>query len=351
MSPSGWASLKREALEHDVPLVVHLELTRACNLNCVFCCTAQTGEAEAPLSLAEWSTVLADLRSLGCLILVLTGGEPLVHPHFREVLLEARQRGFAVRLFTNGTLVDREMAQELGAVGLLAVELSLHGATAETHDRTTGAPGSFDAVWRAVDLLREAGLRVLLKTPLSRLNEHKLGAVTALAQQRGVPLRLDPAIIPRDDGRADSLCYSAGAEATEELFGLLAAEGELRPADRPPGGTNCGVGRLTMAIDPEGRVYPCVRWRHESLGSVREDSLRDIWLRSPVRLDAARTAREASLLLRQQGGPASRHQYCPAIAARTTGDPLRPDRPFLERAAAADRCRRGVQPRRSPAGA
>jgi MoaA/NifB/PqqE/SkfB family radical SAM enzyme len=105
---------------------------------------------------------------------------------------------------------------------------------------------------------------------------------------------------------------------------------------------NCGLGRLTLGIDPEGNVYPCLQWRHESLGNVRRTPLRDLWRGSDVRQRAADVATEANARLGARGDAASRFPFCPALAWQKTGDALTPDAPFLAAAEAAEAVRQAT---------
>ena len=135
------ARLKQVIRERAQPLSASLELTYRCNWRCVFCYNPRHHDRRG-LSGAEWLAVLDGLRELGTLYLTLTGGEPLTHPEFLAIARGARQRAFALRIFTNGALVTDAMADEIAALRPMAVEMSLHGEKAETHDRATATPGS-----------------------------------------------------------------------------------------------------------------------------------------------------------------------------------------------------------------
>src|SRR5262249_52870848 len=152
------------------------------------------------------------------LTVTLTGGEPLAHPEFLAIARAARQRGFALRLFTNASLVDEALAAELAALYPQSVEVSLHGACADTHDRSTGRPGSFDALWRGVSLLKARGLRVFVKSPLTNINEHELEAMIALVAAAALPFHVDPGLTPRDDGDLSPLQYAPSREALGRLM-------------------------------------------------------------------------------------------------------------------------------------
>ncbi len=320
----GWLRLKSRALRLAQPLSAHLELTYRCNWRCVFCYNPRHHDLRG-LSGPEWIAVLEDLRALGTLSVALTGGEALTHPDFLEIARAARERHLALRIFTNGALVTEAMADALAALDPMGVELSLHGASAETHDRATGRPGSFAALLLGLTRLQRRGLPLLLKTPLTCMNEHELDAIIRLVDRLDVPHKVDATLTPRDDGDAGPLQYRASPEGVERMYRRLAERGRLPSVERPAGAVNCGLGRITVAVDPEGNVYPCLQWKRTSLGNVRQTPLRELWGLSPAREEAAGVALAANVALMGMGEALARFPFCPALAFQRTGDPLRPD--------------------------
>ena len=326
--------IKQKALAAAQPLNVHLELTYACNWRCVFCYNPRHFDRRR-LDAAEWAAVLDDLRALGTMTVTLTGGEPLAHPEFFEIAQAVRERHFALRVFTNASLIDDAAADKLAALLPLAVEVSIHGATAEVHDRTTGKPGSFDAALGGVRRLRARNVNVIMKTPVTRGNEHQLDEIIALAASLDLPLQLDPHLTPKDDGDVSPVSLTASVETLRHIAELAHANGGDPFTERTRGGSNCGLGRITLAVDPEGNVYPCMQWRHRSIANVRETRLRDAWHTSPVRIEAAAASVAANDRLLDSGGAIGEFPYCPALAMQETGDPLTPDANFELRAAIA----------------
>src|SRR5262249_52899813 len=144
-----------------------------------------------------------------------------------------------------------------------------------------------------------------LKTPVTSLNEHELEAIVELADRLGVPHKLDAALTPRDDGSPAPLEYRASSEAVVRMYRLVAERGRLPEAVREPGMVNCGLGRITPAVDPEGNVYPCLQWKKTSLGNVRRTPLREIWRDSLERQEAAQVALAANEAMRNRGGAVS----------------------------------------------
>jgi MoaA/NifB/PqqE/SkfB family radical SAM enzyme len=331
-------ALQERALRRAQPLAALLELTYACNWRCVFCYNPRHHD-QRRLSGAEWAQVIADLRALGTLNVTLTGGEPLTHPEAFEVMSAVRSQAMTFRLFTNGSLVTDEVAQRLVALRPLAVELSLHGASSETHDRSTATPGSFDALWRGVAALKRHGLPIVLKTPLTRINEDELEEMIALTEREGVPYNLDAALTHRDDGDPAPLQYSVTRQGLDRYYALLAEHKRIPVSHRTVGGVNCGLGRTTLAVDPEGNVYPCPQWRKSSLGNVRQTPLVKLWHGSSVRVEAAAVAQKANDALLAAGGPMAYFPFCPAVAQERTGDPIHADPLHLAEAEAAERAR------------
>jgi MoaA/NifB/PqqE/SkfB family radical SAM enzyme len=332
------ARLKKIAMDRAQPLAASLELTYRCNWRCVFCYNPRHHDKRG-LSAAEWLDVLDELRALGTLYVGLTGGEPLTHPEFFVIARGVRERAFALRILSNGALVTEKAADEIAVLSPMAVEMSLHGSRAETHDRATGMPGSFDAMLRGLDRLAGRGVSVVLKTPLTRLCEEEIEPMHALAEVRGVPWRVDPVLTPRDDGDPGPLAYRASPQAVERVYRRLAAHGQLPHEERLKGGVNCGLGRTTIAIDPEGNVFPCIQWRMTPMGNVRETRLRELWPTAEGRREAAAVARAANDTLVAAGGAVAGFSFCPALAQQTSDDPLQLDEHHRAQTETAERIR------------
>ncbi len=320
---------------------VLLELTYACNLDCAFCYNDRARKGRA-LTTEQYGALLADLAAMQVFQLVLSGGEPLAHPAFYEIGRTARRLGFVVRVKSNGHALDDAVARRLkDEVDPFVVEVSLHGATAETHERQTRVPGSFEKLLRNLDHLREAGLRVKLNATLTRWNEGEVEAMYALADGRGLRLSFDATVTPRDDGDLSPLELAASEEGFRRLVRLqrrraaAAGAGErpdalpdaLRPAadagiPEPSREKHCGAGSSTVTIDPYGNVYPCVQWR-VPVGNLHETSIREIWEASPALAATRRLTVEARRAVDGALGAAAPFAgFCPGLGQQRMGSPL-----------------------------
>lgn len=165
--------------------LVFWELTAACNLKCCHCrAEAQDGAVAGELSTAQIIEVAHAIRRVADPIMILTGGEPLVRPDFFTIARECAGIFSRVALATNGTLVDDDQARRIVDAGIKRVSVSLDGATAATHDRFRGVPGSFDATLRGYDAMARAGLSLQVNATLTRHNLDEAGALLDLVLER-----------------------------------------------------------------------------------------------------------------------------------------------------------------------
>jgi MoaA/NifB/PqqE/SkfB family radical SAM enzyme len=161
----------------------------------------------------------------------------------------------------------------------------------------------------------------------------------SLAASLGIPYQVDVNISPKDDGDLSPLDYSVSRQALSKLFSRPELERYLTPIERREGQANCGLGRITVAIDPEGNVFPCPQWRHSSIGNVRATQFPELWQTSILRTEAAAVAVEANDRLMGMGAALSAFAFCPVRALQTTGDLYTPDPEMRLRAEAAETIR------------
>jgi len=166
--------------------VVIWNLIRRCNLACQHCYSI-SADVDFPgeLSTAQIYATMDDLKAFGVPVLILSGGEPLLHPDIFAISSRAKALGFYVGLSTNGTLIDRGLLPRIAAIGYDYVGVSLDGMR-ETHDRFRRKAGAYDASLAAVRLLRDADIKVGIRFTLTHDNAHDLPALLELLDAEGV---------------------------------------------------------------------------------------------------------------------------------------------------------------------
>jgi len=138
----------------NVPWLILMDPTSACNLHCTGCWAAEYGN-RLNLTFEEMDDLITQGKALGVYFYMFTGGEPLVRKADILKLCE-KHNDCAFLAYTNGTLVDDAFCRQMAKVGNLYLAISLEGFEA-VNDLRRGE-GVFDKVMHAMDLLKKYGL-------------------------------------------------------------------------------------------------------------------------------------------------------------------------------------------------
>ncbi|MCK6556766.1 radical SAM protein [Candidatus Binatia bacterium] len=177
------------------PTLIHAHASRidvkigfACNNRCEFCVQGEKRSQYGPRSIEQMRGDLEDGRRRGAAGIVITGGEPTIHPTVLTVARLAREMGYAtVQIQSNGRMFShRPFCEEAMAAGANEFALALHGAVAETHDRLTRAPGAFRQVVAGIRNLVQLDQRVLMNTVITSANYRELPDIARLFVRLGV---------------------------------------------------------------------------------------------------------------------------------------------------------------------
>ncbi len=143
---------KKRDIEHcNIPWVILMDPTSACNMKCKGCWAAEYGN-KSSLSLADMQRVVKESKELGTHFFMYTGGEPLIKKD--DILTVARENSDCIFLaFTNGTLVDDKFCEEMKACGNLALALSIEGSE-QTTDIRRGV-GAYEKTLNAMKMLKK----------------------------------------------------------------------------------------------------------------------------------------------------------------------------------------------------
>ncbi len=274
-----------------VPLNAALELTYRCNNNCVHCyCSLPASDrksARRELSAQEMRALLGELASMGCLWLLITGGEPLLRQDFAEIYLYAKEKGFLISLFTNGTLIDEGVIRLLSQYPPFVVEVTLYGATEETYEKVARVKGSYRRCLRGIRELVAAGIKLKLKTMALAVNQHEIDGMDKMAQQLGCEFRFDPIVQKRVDNsrRSEPENLRVSPEDVVRLDRMFPkrmeeyrkfCERSIAQPSKSEKLYQCGTGINSIQISPYGMVGGCSMMVRDGF-SLRARTLRWIW--------------------------------------------------------------------------
>jgi radical SAM protein with 4Fe4S-binding SPASM domain len=283
-----------------VPLQVSIEVTRRCPLECLHCYNnLPMGDVEArrrELSKEEHFRVLDELVEMGCFWILYTGGEIFARKDFLEIYSYAKQKGFLITLFTNGTLINEQIADFLAEWPPFAIEITLYGRTRETYEALTAIPGSYDRCLRGIKLLKERNLPLKLKTVATSINKHEVVAMRQFAEEElGVEFKMDGQINPRIDCSQSPLAVRLAPEEVVALD-MAAPKGASeyrrlakKDLENPPSLSQidsiyfCGGGMNSFAVNAYGEIGICVISQQETF-SIRGSSVKQEWEESLLEL-------------------------------------------------------------------
>lgn len=276
----------RDKLKCNIPWIILMDPTSACNLKCKGCWAAEYGH-HSNLTLDEMRKIVTEAKVLGTHFFMFTGGEPLVRK--KDILTVTKENPDCIFLaFTNGTLVDDEFCEELKKSGNFALALSIEG-TEETTDFRRGE-GVYKKVVDAMALLKKH--KCIFGTSICYTSKN-YQAVTSdkfydMEIEAGAKFALYFHYMPIGSDADTSLLLTP--EQREHVYRTIRKKRRTRNG-KPifvmdfqndgefVGGCIAG-GRNYFHINSEGDAEPCV-FIHYSDSNIREKSILEC-LRSPL---------------------------------------------------------------------
>ena len=253
--------------------------TTRCNRHCPYCFyeTGYQDRGDPGRLLPLDETLFSVLSDAGVDHLIITGGEPLLHPGLETGIRRAAAGGLSTLLLTNGDLLDLRRVSALEDAGLSALTLSLDGLW---------EGGEEKAPWDLVEALaRREGLRPAVITPMSRRNLSSLPSIIRRMAALGLYLLIQPAFIPegspvfdryslRGMDEAERAFFLEAVHLWSERFGGRGYAELIRgfyTGDRDARPTVCSMGSSAVVVDPDGAVFPCFHRRELRAGNLLED--------------------------------------------------------------------------------
>lgn len=251
-----------------VPSLRYLEfqITDRCNLTCRHCYLGDGFLEDLPLGTIL--KVFKEFEEIQGLRLLLSGGEPLLHPHFWEINDALREYPFRSVMLSNGTLLTGDSARKLR---VHEVQLSLDGMQ-KGHESLRGG-GTFEKVIRAIDHLQAADIRVSIATMIHRNNLKEFDEMASFLHSKNI-----------EEWNVDVPCIAGRMEENRNLWVLPREAGPLLQYGF--GGGLHGAEHLETcgahlcAILSDGNVAKCGLFSGDPVGSI-DEGLRVCWGRIP----------------------------------------------------------------------
>lgn len=204
--------LYRKASVNKIPLSGCFELSPICNFSCKMCYVRKTEmqlqkAGKRLIDWKQWISLAEKCHQEGTLYLLLTGGEPFLYPHFKELYLHLHQMGFVISINTNGYLIDDNVIKWLKDAAPSKINITLYGASDDTYRKLCGCEHGFQTVIKAISSLKSAGIALVLNASMIPENADDLEKIMEIGKQFEIPVRMSTYMFPpvrRDREKDDS---------------------------------------------------------------------------------------------------------------------------------------------------
>ena len=268
-----------------------IDLTYRCSNNCVHCyCVDNNSDKSCEMNTEKIKSILDELKSLGCLWLSFSGGEPFLRKDFMEIYLYAKKLGFIISIMTNATLITEEIAQTLSKYKPIQINVSIYGSNEKTYEAVSRVKGTFNKFRNGIFLLKKYGLNVQLQTILMSVIKDDLFNIQKFSKENGFGYcKFDPFLFNDIYRTQKSYPYRMRPEQIVQLetsdksresswmrFSQKVKEHGFKNAEKP---TDCcsTAGISKIHIDPYGNIMgcnllrePCFNLNDYSLAEARE---------------------------------------------------------------------------------
>ena len=276
-----------KAFETGTPISGTFELLPTCNMDCKMCYVRLSPEEMKkqgqPLSAEQWLRIGKEAATKGTMFLLLTGGEPLLHPEFCEIYESLRSLGICVTINTNGTLINSEITNMFHRNLPRRVNVSLYGSNNEVYENLCRNPKGFTQTMQGIQMLLDAGVPVKLNYTLTPQNYHEIDKIVKIAEDLQVPISIPTYMFPparkqtchngtylnrlsaKETAQAQvEILYRSFHEEDDYILRIQSILENMKSSEKneedmiqPPGGLLCTAGVSSYWVNWKGDLTPC----------------------------------------------------------------------------------------------
>lgn len=284
--------------------VISWNVTRRCNLECTHCyLPAKTRSASSDeLTTQEGLRLIDQIARVNPeVMLILSGGEPLLREDLFELSAYASGKGMMVVVGSNGLLIDHAAARAMKQSGISGISISLDSTGPAIHDAIRSCDGAWERAVEAITLCRDEGLSVQINTVVTTKNYDEIPRLVQFSKSLGAKVYSPFFLVCT--GRGEELTDITPKQYEKILSLVVESQGKYGDMmirtrcaptvrrimyDKDPRSPllkmdtgRCLAGRSYCRIAPEGDTTPCP-YLSLSAGNVRERDFEDIWKNSDI---------------------------------------------------------------------
>ncbi|MBF0344866.1 MAG: radical SAM protein [Nitrospirae bacterium] len=286
----------QELAQEFKPYIVSWNVTGQCNLLCPHCYIDAKERALGDLSTKQAKGVIDGLYELNeNLMLVLSGGEPMLRDDIYELVEYSANRGFITVMGSNGTLLTKDKLKRLRDAGLKGVGISIDSVSSSYHDSFRLFYGAWNLSMSALRFAKEVGIETQVDITVTDRNYKEIDKFVDMAVELGSKAVNFFFLVCTGRAMKGFISTENYEAALNKIVRLSDSEKRIMVRARcaphiyrilhedkvhiPQGTRGCLAGRTYMRIDPVGNITACP-YMPDVLGNVKEDSIVDIWMHS-----------------------------------------------------------------------
>lgn len=268
------------------PMVLLFDPSNYCNLHCPLCPTGQgkKGRTKKIAEFAQYKKVVDDLKKYLFFIHLVNWGEPLLNPELVKMVEYANKNKIDTILYSNLTLLEANVAEELIKSGLNEIVISLDGATEKIYSKYRKGGNFFKVIQNLkilVELKKKYSSSIVLRWQFLVFshNEHELALAKKMAQEIGVVF--SPYSARVDMALETSLNRKEIIDQHRAWFPRIKKfhQYNLKSYLNRRKIANCNWLWTRIVVNPDGSVSPCCSiWEEKyDFGNAFKEGVLNVW--------------------------------------------------------------------------
>jgi radical SAM protein with 4Fe4S-binding SPASM domain len=261
-----------------IPTSLFFELTYNCNLKCIHCLIVKE-KKKKELTYKEVCNIIDQIADFGCFHIRFTGGEVFTRNDFLDIIRYTRKKKLGFSIFTNGTLIDYRVLDEIVSLCPIEIVISLLGANAVTHNIITRDITSYGKTLKCIQFLSKRGVMVRALTTVMKQNANEVTEIEKLSKKIGASSwHNETVIFPKINGSKEPLAYQPLDYQLENVISSYPKD-EFRFTLKRKVVLNssvCPAAKEGSIISPYGDLDPCMCIRAKRR-NLKYKSFIEIW--------------------------------------------------------------------------
>lgn len=257
---------------------ITIELNTSCNWRCKHC-YIDNYTTHTELSIEVLKTLFIDLRELGVVDILFTGGEIFLRDDIIDILKLARSHFFNISLFTNVSLLNENLIKDIKDLYIDLVSCTIFSMNPNIHDSISQNNGSLLQTLNNLEILKRYNIPVQVKHIITKLNQLEYEEISNYCTKMGFDFLATTSIFPKINKDVTPLELSVSEDYLDKNLANIDYYRGFTSFEKKPDLYICNATRYSLSISANGEIHPCSNF-HESIGNIIDDNIKDVWKNS-----------------------------------------------------------------------